>query len=120
MNSLRNDQCAIARARPRNTQPRRPVGGFSIVEVVLAAAMVSMFFTGVAAYFVKAVKVAEQTTRYIQSSFLLEESVEVVKGLRDAGWAANITTLATGTPYYLYWDGAKWSATTTKYLVENY
>src|SRR3989338_9272910 len=108
-------------------QPRRAhssvkslATGLTIVEVVLAASIVSLLFASVSMYFERALIVNRRTTQYIQSAFLVEEAVEVVKGIRDAGWAANIAPMTVGTTYYLYWDGALWVATTTKYEVENY
>ncbi|OGZ08682.1 MAG: hypothetical protein A3D65_01220 [Candidatus Lloydbacteria bacterium RIFCSPHIGHO2_02_FULL_50_13] len=108
-------------------QPRRAhssvkslATGLTIVEVVLAASIVSLLFASVSMYFERALIVNRRTTQYIQSAFLLEETVEVVKGIRDAGWAANIAPMTLGTTYYLYWNGALWVATTTEYQVENY
>jgi len=95
-------------------------GGFTVVEVVVVASIISIFFVSISMYFERALTVSKQTTEYIQSAFLLEETVEAVKGIRDAGWAANIAPMTVGTTYYLYWDGVLWVATTTKYQVENY
>jgi len=94
--------------------------GFTIIEVVLAAALLSSFFMSIALYYVRALHVTEQTTHYIQSSFILEEGIEALKGQRDLGWSANIASLANGTTYYLYWSGTNWTTTTTPYKIENY
>ena len=47
------------------------------------------------------------------ASFLLEESVEAVRWMRDESWTSNIETLVSGNDYYLYWDGSSWQGTTT-------
>lgn len=91
-----------------------------MIEVLLASSLVTVFFVSFALYYTKAAAVTAQTTRYIQSSFLLEEGIEVVKGLRDDGWGEHIVPLTNGTTYYLSWNGTAWSPTTTPSRVENF
>lgn len=93
--------------------------GFTLIEVVLGVGILTMFFLANALYYEQARRVSEQTTRRIQSGFLLEEGVEAVKLMRDAGWSARVATLTNGTRYYLHWDGSAWLATTTPEQIEN-
>lgn len=94
-------------------------GGFSLIEVILAASMLTVALVSVSAYYKKVLDVSYNTTLHIQSGFLLEEGFESVKLLRDTGWSNKIATLSTTTTYYLYWTGTQWTATTTKQVVEN-
>jgi type II secretory pathway pseudopilin PulG len=94
-------------------------GGFTLVEVVVAAAMITVSFVAIAMYYKKVLDVSEDTTRHIQSGFLLEEGLEAVKLLRDEGWNANIGSLSTTTNYYLTWSGTFWRTTTVPIKVEN-
>ncbi len=94
--------------------------GFTLIEIVLAAGMISVFFVGIAGYYKKLLDVSEDTTRHIQSGFLTEEGLEAIKMLRDAGWTPYIDALSTSTTYYLYWNGTRWEATTTRQIIENY
>lgn len=93
--------------------------GFSLVEIILAAAIFSIFFASIGLYFSRGLKLSEQTTRRIQASYLLEEGINVMRLLRDSGWNASIATLSTTTTYHLYWNGSSWRPTTTPQLIEN-
>lgn len=103
------------------SQRKNPVSsaGFTLIEIVLASAILSSFMVSIALYYKKILDVSENTTRYIQSGFLLEEGVEAVKLLRDESWSLGIAPLSTTTTYYLFWTGAKWTATTTPVIVES-
>ena len=93
--------------------------GVSLIEVIVASGMLSVFLVGASFHYKKALDVSEITTQHIQSSFLLEEGVEAVKSLRDESWSGKIANLKVGTDYYLYWSGTKWTPTTTPEMVEN-
>ncbi len=94
-------------------------GGFSLVEIVVGIGMLTTFIGANFLYYKKVLEVSQQTTRHIQSGFLLEEGVEAVKLLRDESWSGRIATLTNGTTYYLLWNGIKWTSTTTRQMVEN-
>ena len=81
--------------------------------------MITISLASVAMYYKKVLDVSEDTTRHIQSGFLLEEGLEAVKMLRDQSWATYVAPLATSTAYYLYWSGTLWTSTTTVQMVEN-
>ncbi len=93
--------------------------GFTLIEIVLVASILSVFMVSLFGYYQKILEVSKETTRYIHSGFLLEEGVEAMKLLRDASWSLRIAPLSTTTTYYLYWTGGTWSATTTPATIEN-
>lgn len=93
--------------------------GFTLVEIVLGIGLLTMFFIANSVYYQQVLKVSDQTTKHIQSGFLLEEGVEAVRLLRDQSWSGRIAPLTNGTTYYLYWNGTAWTATTTVQRVEN-
>lgn len=97
----------------------RHVHGFTLIEIVLATGMLTTFMLSISLYYKKILDVSQETTRHIQSGFLLEEGIEAIKLLRDTSWTSKIATLSTGTTYYLYWTGTTWTSTTTKQVVEN-
>lgn len=97
----------------------RRTAGFTLIEIVLAASILSTFMMSISLYYKKILDVSQDTTRHIQSGFLLEEGIEAVKLLRDTSWTSKIATLSAGTTYYLYWTGTVWTSTTTKQVVEN-
>lgn len=90
-----------------------------LVEILVASAMLTLVLLSVDLYYKKVLDVSENTTRHIQSGFLLEEGIEALKLLRDQSWNTKIAALTVGTTYYLSWTGTTWSAVTTTQRVEN-
>lgn len=99
----------------KNITPRL---GFTIIEIVLGIGMLTMFLVTNTYYFKKILDLSQETTRSIQSGFLLEEGIEAVKILRDTSWATNIKPLTPGIKYYLLWTGSTWSTTTQPQVIE--
>lgn len=95
--------------------------GFTLVEIVVGIGMLTVFIEANFLYYKQVLNVSQQTTRHIQSGFLLEEGVEAVKLLRDESWSGRIATLTNGTIYYLLWDNVtkKWTSTTVPQLIES-
>ena len=93
--------------------------GFGLIEIVLGIGMLTVSMVSITSYYKKVLDVSNDTTRHIQSGFLLEEGLESVKMLRDQSWTTKIAALSTTTSYYLYWSGTQWTATTSSQLVEN-
>ncbi len=88
--------------------------GFTILEVLIGASIMLLITTGILSSYVLYLQASGSNTQSIQAAFLLEEGVEGMKSIRDAGWTANIVPLTTGTPYYLSWGVASsaWQTTT--------
>ena len=93
--------------------------GFTLIEIILATSIFTMFFLSVSFFYKKALDVSKDTTGHIQSGYFLEEGIEAIKLLRDQNWSSNITPLVPGATYYFHWDGSRWTATTTSELIEN-
>lgn len=93
--------------------------GFSLIEIVIATAMLSIFLVSISLQFKKILEVGILSTRSIQTNFLLEEGVEAVKSLRDEGWTGKIANLRVGTVYYLSWNGAKWTTTVAPQVIDS-
>ena len=87
--------------------------GFNLLEIVVGVTIISIFLLAVAPLFQSFLKIGYGNTKIIQASFLLEEGVEAVKILRDDSWQNNISTLNTGTDYFLYFNGDSWQTTTS-------
>lgn len=103
----------------RSIRLGRVVAGFMLVEIIIASAMITMVLLSVELYYKKVLDVSEDTTRHIQSGFLLEEGIEAIKQMRDQSWSGKIATLGTTTTYQLSWSGTVWRATTTSQRIEN-
>ncbi|TSC71095.1 MAG: Uncharacterized protein G01um101470_747 [Parcubacteria group bacterium Gr01-1014_70] len=92
--------------------------GFGIIEVLVAAVIVSLVLVGVHATTTQALRLVHQSTKRTQAAFLAEETVEAIRSLRDESWSTNIAPLTSGTNYFLAWNGTKWITTTTNTLID--
>lgn len=87
--------------------------GFGMLEIVIGTALIFISMFGLVAVSGAAFKAAGNTTRNIQTAFLLEEGLEAMRFLRDSGWNVNIVPLSTGALYYLNFSGGEWEATSS-------
>lgn len=110
---LRHDSLFLIRDSTR----RR---GVSLVEVVVATALLFLALTGLVTAYNMFVRVGVTTTKTIQAAYLLEEGVEAVVSMRDFGWTANIASLTPGNNYFLFWNGSRWLSTTTVSKIDNF
>ncbi|TSC57914.1 MAG: Uncharacterized protein Greene041679_224 [Parcubacteria group bacterium Greene0416_79] len=92
--------------------------GFSLVEVVIGAALILLSLIGLITAYSFYLKAGLKNTDRVKAAFLLEEGVEAVLLLRDGAWS-NLSSLTGGTWYYLAWNGSSWSATTTETVVDS-
>ncbi|KKW20672.1 MAG: hypothetical protein UY62_C0044G0005 [Parcubacteria group bacterium GW2011_GWF2_50_9] len=91
--------------------------GVSLVEIIIGAALILLSLTGLTAAYSFYLKVGLKNTNALKAAFLLQEGVEAAVLIRDDGWNV-FASLATGTPYHLYWNGAMWNTTTTPVAVD--
>jgi prepilin-type N-terminal cleavage/methylation domain-containing protein len=89
-------------------------GGFTLVEVLIACAILSLCILALMTASSKGIQTSSQALRQTQAGFILEEGAEAVKTIRDASWS-NISSLTTGTTYYLSFSTSTntWSLSTT-------
>lgn len=86
--------------------------GMGLLEVVFSLGIVMIILTGLISSFQFFLKASFLNTEKIQSTFILEEALEVVRFKRDEGFS-NITAFTTDTPYYFYRENNSWLSTTT-------
>ncbi len=91
--------------------------GFSLVEVVIGASLILLALTGLITAYVFYFRAGLQSTPALQTAFLLQEGAEAVTLLRDEAWS-NLSALSPETPYFLFWNGSKWVATTSEVLID--
>ena len=70
--------------------------GFMMVEILVAASIITVSILASMAVTQKSVSISRQAFHINQAAFLLEEGVEAVRTIRDNGWA-NISALIVGT-----------------------
>jgi len=94
--------------------------GFSIVEVVVAAAIVLLIGTAFTGVLSQTTSLSSRALRIAQTSSLLEEGAEAVKTIRDEDWAT-ISALNLNTVYYLSYNTNtnKWSLSTTPNTIDS-
>ena len=93
--------------------------GFSLIEIIVATAVLFLALTGIVTAYNMFVRVGVTTLKTIQAAYLLEEGVEAVVSLRDFGWAGNIANLTSNSNYYLFWNGSRWLSTSTASKIDN-
>ncbi len=93
--------------------------GFGLVEVVIAAAIISVVIGAVITAASSFLTTSIRNTSDVKTGYLLEEGVEALKIMRDASFSAHIDTLSDNTPYYVYWTGSTWRATTSTSTIDS-
>lgn len=88
--------------------------GFFLIEVVVVASVITVVLIFLLGSIQGSVDASKRSLERTQASYLLEEGAEAIKGIRDAGWTANIVPLENNSEYYLVWNGSAWSLSTTQ------
>lgn len=83
-----------------------------MVEVLVAASIITVSILAAMAVTQKAVFVSRTSFHQTQAGFLLEEGAEAVRILRDNAWS-NISSLTAGTNYYPTFSGGTWTLSLT-------
>lgn len=96
----------------KNTQ------GFGLIEIIIGGAIISLGVLAIVNSFNIYTRYALSNKHTIQTAYLLEEGVEVMRFFRDNGWTTNITPLSTTTTYYLLFGGGSWATTTTQQYID--
>ncbi len=79
--------------------------GISIVEIIVASAIISVSVIGIVGAIQVYLKIVYQNTRETQAVLLLDESAEALQYLRDDSYETYITDSDLNTPYSLFWNG---------------
>jgi prepilin-type N-terminal cleavage/methylation domain-containing protein len=77
--------------------------GFSLVEVLIASAMISLTAFALIASTTKGLELSDRALNQVQANNLIEEGIEAVKTIRDTNWST-ISDLQNSVNYYLYFD----------------
>ena len=93
--------------------------GLTLVEVLIATSIILVFLLAFSSVHNLYLKTAFSNGEIIKATELAEESLEVVRFLRDSSSNTNIAPLSLGTGYYLVFEGGEWQVTTTEALVDS-
>jgi len=92
--------------------------GIGLIEIIIGTSIISLSMVGLIAAFNLFIRAGLANTNKIQAIYLLEESSEAFRHMRDSGWTININSLSKSTPYYLSLESSSWVATTTTALID--
>lgn len=92
--------------------------GFGTLEIIVGLAIISISFFSLMAVSRLSLELVAQSAKRVKAGFLLEEGVEALKILRDAGWTFNIAPLSNSAVYYLDFNNNTWQATTTNIYID--
>lgn len=87
--------------------------GFSVVEIVVVAGIISLVFLSISQLMVVATRPVAAASRHAHATYLAEEAVEAVRSMRNEGWTSTIAPLTTGTTYYPLLSAGRWSLSVT-------
>lgn len=93
--------------------------GVTLVEVLVAAGIIVTFLTTLVSVHNTYLRSSFSNVDSVKATFLAEEGIEAVKGIRDTSWASNILPLTNGTAYYLVFGNGAWSLNTTSTSVDS-
>jgi len=92
--------------------------GFGLIEIIIGAAIVSLGVLAIVNSFNTYTQYALNNQYNIQTAYLLEEGVEVMRFFRSGGWASQIAPLSTTTTYYLVFSNGNWATTTVPQYID--
>lgn len=92
--------------------------GMGLVEIIIGASIISVGILAAITSFTTYVQYSLANQKNVQAGYLLEEGLEVMTFFRDKGWAVNVASLSTSTPYYLTWNGSGWDTSTIPTYVD--
>ncbi len=91
--------------------------GISIVEVVIASAIISVSMISITNVYGNFLTLSLANTEKVQAVLLLDEGVEAIKTIRSHSWSS-IASSTINTVYYLTWQDLRWQSTTTPVVVD--
>ncbi len=91
--------------------------GFSLVEVLVGAAIIVSSLVGLLTIFGNLAQLNVKNIQAAQAAFLLEQGAEVARYWRDQNWS-NISGLTAATNYRAVYASNRWSTSTTPTLID--
>ncbi len=88
------------------------------MEIVIGLSVITLFLFGVLAVARLSARLSQENANNIKAAFLLEEGTEALKILRDAGWTANIASLAVASDYYFSFNNSQWQADASDVFID--
>lgn len=93
--------------------------GFALAEAVISISVLAIVLTLLGVVGSNLLRTSLDNTARVQAAYLSEEGLEAVRLIRDGGWTTNIAPYASGSTFYLYFDGVGWNATSTNTFIDS-
>ena len=93
--------------------------GLGLIEIIVGTSIITLSMVGLITTFSFFMRAGLANTERIKAIYILEESTEAFRYMRDAGWTTDITTLSKDVPYHLVVNNSNWEATTTESLIDD-
>jgi hypothetical protein len=91
--------------------------GIGMVEAIVVISIMSVSFAAILSAAIFFLRGGLFAVDQVQSVFLLDESAEAVRFMRDQSFSTNIAPLVGTGPTYLAYDSTGWNATSTNTLI---
>ncbi|MEX2013414.1 MAG: prepilin-type N-terminal cleavage/methylation domain-containing protein [Parcubacteria group bacterium] len=101
------------------TQHKNLNDGLTLVEVMIATSIILVFLLALFGIHNMYLKTAFSGAKAVKAAYLAEESLEVMRFMRDSSWDENILPLALETNYGLVFNAGVWQTTTTDIWMDN-
>jgi len=93
--------------------------GLTLVEILVATSIILVAVVALLGAHTMYLKMAFSNGEVIKGTYLAEESLEVIRFLRDSSWDANIAPLSLSTNYGLVFNLGTWEVSSTNLQVDN-
>lgn len=93
--------------------------GVTLIEALIATSIIMAFLVALVSVHNTYLSSSLSDLFEVKATYLAEEGMEAVKGLRDASWTNNIASQANDTSYYLAFSNGAWTLTTTPLLIDS-
>ncbi len=93
--------------------------GATLIEALIATSIIMAFLIALVSVHNTYLNSSFSDLFEVKATYLAEEGIEAVKGLRDASWTNNIVSQTNGTSYYLVFSNGAWALTTTPVLIDS-
>lgn len=93
--------------------------GATLIEALIATSIIMAFLVALVSVHNTYLNSSFSDLFEVKATYLAEEGIEAVKGLRDTSWTNNIVSQTNDTLYYLIFSNGAWALTATPLLIDS-
>ncbi len=91
--------------------------GISIVEIIIASAIIAISVVGIIGAIQVYLKVVYQNTRETQAVLLLDETAEALQYMRDDSFSTHFSSITPGDTYTIFWNASGYELSTSTVML---